>query len=220
MPNVRNTFIAATLSLLTTLPLLTGVTVATIALVPGVAQAGEPTAEETAALEAIRSKQVAILDLVQAKKGDDALQSSVDGLIDYAWLATAALGGKDNATAACGGDCSEFEDLLTKLVRRNYMQMLRKAAGTPIEYVGAEAGRGGLFKVTTKIKIEKNGRKQTIEVAYVVFKDGSNWSVRDIITDGVSLTKTYRYEFNKTLKKDGFPALIQKMKDKLAVGDI
>jgi phospholipid transport system substrate-binding protein len=191
-----------------------------MALLPGVAQAGEPTAEETAALEAIRGKQLAIVELVERRTPDDELQQSVDGLLDYAWLAQAALGGKSAATEACGGDCSEFEDLLTQLVRRNYMQMLRKAAGTPIDYVDAEAGRGGLFKVTTKIKIAKNGRKQTIEVAYVVFKAGDAWIVRDIITDGVSLTKTYRFEFNKTLKKDGFPALIQKMKDKLAKGDI
>jgi len=194
-----------------------------VALTPSAAFADEPSADESAALEAIRGKQRAILALVEAKQGEDALRSSVDALLDYTWLAQAALGGKDAALAACGGDCSEFEDLLTKLVRRNYMQMLRKAAGTPLEYVGAEAGRSGLFKVTTKITVVQNGLKQAIEVASVVSKAerrGDGWSVRDIITDGVSLTKTYRYEFNKTLKKDGFPALVQKMKDKLAKGDL
>jgi phospholipid transport system substrate-binding protein len=44
--------------------------------------------------------------------------------------------------------------------------------------------------------------------------------VQDIVTEGVSLVSSYRSQFTKIVKKDGFPALIQKMKDKLAKGDI
>jgi phospholipid transport system substrate-binding protein len=36
----------------------------------------------------------------------------------------------------------------------------------------------------------------------------------------VSLVSSYRSQFTKIIKKDGFVALIQKMKDKLAKGDI
>ena len=51
-------------------------------------------------------------------------------------------------------------------------------------------------------------------------KRPARWKVQDIITEGMSLVKNYRTSFGKIIKKDGFPALIQKMKDKLAKGDV
>ena len=53
----------------------------------------------------------------------------------------------------------------------------------------------------------------------MVQKNGA-WRVQDIITEGVSLVSSYRCQFTKIVKKDGFPTLIQKMKDKLAKGDV
>jgi phospholipid transport system substrate-binding protein len=49
---------------------------------------------------------------------------------------------------------------------------------------------------------------------------GGAWKVGDIVTEGVSLVSSYRSQFTKIIKKDGFPALVQKMKDKIAKGDV
>ena len=43
------------------------------------------------------------------------------------------------------------------------------------------------------------------------------WQVRDIVTDGVSLARNYKYEFNQILKKDGIDGLIARLESKLAV---
>ena len=38
--------------------------------------------------------------------------------------------------------------------------------------------------------------------------------------EGGSMTARYRSEFTKIVKKDGFAALVQTMRDKLAKGDV
>ena len=57
-------------------------------------------------------------------------------------------------------------------------------------------------------------------IAYVMAQKNGAWRVQDIITEDVSLVSSYRSQFTKIVKKDGFPKLIQKMKDKLAKGDV
>jgi ABC-type transporter MlaC component len=39
---------------------------------------------------------------------------------------------------------------------------------------------------------------------------------QNIITDGVSLAKTYRYEFNKILRDEGIDGLIARLESKIA----
>ena len=56
----------------------------------------------------------------------------------------------------------------------------------------------------------------SIKVDYVLRKDAAG-KLRcfDVVTDKVSLVSNYRAQFTKIIKKDGFPALIAKMKKKL-----
>jgi phospholipid transport system substrate-binding protein len=184
--------------------------VAAIATVPSVAHA------EDSAIEAFKLKHEAVVKLVKDNATDAALQAKIDELLDYDYLAESALGGAENYASVCGSRCDEFEDLLTKLIRQNYLRMIRKAEKHPVEYVGQVAGRNDVYKVTTRVKVDKNGREQTITVDYVMHKIDGNWQVRDIITDDVSLSKTYRYEFNKIAKTEGIDGVIRKLEDKLA----
>ena len=171
---------------------------------------------EDGAIDAFRAKQEAVVKLVSANASDAKLQASVDGLLDYDYLATSALGGPKHFAEVCGERCDEFEALLTDLIRQNYLRMVRKAEGHPVEYVGQVAGRNDIYKVTTRVLVQKNGREQTVTVDYVMHRVEGNWQVRDIITDDVSLAKTYRYEFNKIVKSGGIEAVITKLQDKLS----
>lgn len=171
---------------------------------------------EDSAIDAFKAKHEAVVQLVKKNASDSDLQAKVDGLLDYQYLATSALGGPENYATVCGSRCAEFEQLLTRLIRENYLRMIRKAEKHPVEYVGQVAGRNEVYKVTTRVKIEKNGREQLVTVDYVMHKIDGNWQVRDIITDGVSLAKTYRYEFNKIAKDGGIDGIIRKLEDKLA----
>ena len=171
---------------------------------------------EDSAIDAFKAKQEAVVRLVASGASDAKLQAKVDTLLDYDYLSTAALGGPKNYAGVCGERCAEFNDLLTRLIRENYLRMVRKAEKHPVEYVGQVAGRNDVYKVTTRVKADKNGREQVITVEYVMHKVDGNWQVRDIITDDVSLAKTYRYEFNKIVKSGGIDAVITKLQDKLA----
>lgn len=171
---------------------------------------------EDSAIDAFKAKHEAVVQLVKKNASDSDLQAKVDGLLDYNYLAISALGGPENYATVCDSRCAEFEQLLTRLIRENYLRMIRKAEKHPVEYVGQVAGRNDVYKVTTRVKIEKNGREQLVTVEYVMHKLDGNWQVRDIITDGVSLAKTYRYEFNKIAKDGGIDGIIRKLEDKLA----
>jgi phospholipid transport system substrate-binding protein len=184
--------------------------VGTVATTPTVARA------EDSAIDAFRAKHEAVVKLVKDNATDAALQAKIDELLDYNYLATSALGGAENYATVCGSRCDEFEALLTKLIRQNYLRMIRKAEKHPVEYVGQVAGRNDVYKVTTRVKVDKNGREQTITVDYVMHEIDGNWQVRDIITDDVSLSNTYRYEFNKIAKTEGIDGVIRKLEDKLA----
>ena len=61
------------------------------------------------------------------------------------------------------------------------------------------------------------GRKAETTIDYkLAQKGGDKWAVYDFITDDVSLLRNYRSEFGRIIKRDGFPALLAKMKKKLA----
>lgn len=168
------------------------------------------------ALETFRDQHEAVMALVKKRAKADVLQRQVDELLDYEWLAQAALGGKKRYAKNCEPRCAEFEQLLTRLIRENYLRLIRKAEDHPVRYVDQVRGARGAFKVTTEITIVKNGRDQVVEVAYVMHKIGEAWQVRDIITDGMSLAKNYRYELNQVRKGEGIDGIITRLETKLA----
>lgn len=182
---------------------------AALALTPTLAQAGD-------AAGAFKTSHDAIVKLVDGRATDAQLRKAIDGMLDYRWLAEASLGGADNYAKVCGTRCAEFEALLTKLIRENYVRMVRKANEHPLELVGQVEGKGGVHKVTTKMKVEKNGRERSVTVEYVMHESDGDWQIRDIITDEVSLAKTYRHDFHKIAKSEGIDGIIERLEDTLA----
>ena len=78
----------------------------------------------------------------------------------------------------------------------------------------AAADKDGNVVVTTKIKTKRHGRPYSIEVDYVLVKDGDKLRAWDVKTDGVGLVENYRTQFNKIIEKEGFDGLITRMKKK------
>lgn len=177
------------------------------------ANAGEP---DQTAMETFQKAHETVLLYVRSKVKDDVIQKEVDDLLDYAWIAKAALGGKNRAEKRCEPRCAEFETLLARLIRENYLKRIAQADTGKVEYVGEEK-RAKASKVTTRVTYTKDGTEQKVEVAYVMRHDNGRWQVVDIITDGVSLAKNYRYEFNKILRDEGgIDGLIKRLETKLA----
>lgn len=183
----------------------------------GTAQAADNPAS---ALEAFKSSHQSVVGLVHDKAGSDKIEAEVDALLDYEWIAHAALGGERRYAKKCEPRCPEYEALLAELIRENYLKRIRQADSGTVEYLGEEV-RKDKAKVDTRVTFEKDGETQTLEISYVMHwipaDDGSgHWVARNIITDGVSLAKTYRYEFGKILRDEGIDGLISRLQTKLA----
>jgi phospholipid transport system substrate-binding protein len=180
-----------------------------------VAWAGPPT-------DAVKARQTELFKLLE-KPSDDASQKKIaallDELLDYDRLAEATLG-SEWATLK-PEQRTEFAGLLKQLVRKAYEKNLRKILAYNVEYVGESPSGEKSFVVKTLAKHKTDAREEPIAVDFKLSERAAGkWLVVDIITEEVSLVESYRSQFVKIVKKDGFAALIAKMKDKLAKGDV
>ncbi|MGH1340571.1 MAG: MlaC/ttg2D family ABC transporter substrate-binding protein [Nannocystales bacterium] len=167
------------------------------------------------ALEAFKASHQTVVGLVHEKASADKLKAEVDGLLDYDWIAHAALGGERRYAKKCEPRCAEYEALLAQLIRENYLKRIRQADTGTVEYLGEEV-RKDKAKVDTRVTFDKDGETQVLEVSYVMHYVDGRWVARNIITDGVSLSKTYRYEFGKIVRDEGIDGLITRLQTKLA----
>lgn len=110
----------------------------------------------------------------------------------------------------------EFLRVLRDLIEANYINGLRANLAYTVEYTGESTNKDGNIVVATKITTTRKGRPYTIGIDYELVKNGTSLRAFDVITDGVGLVANYRTMFNKLITDKGFPALIQRMKDKLA----
>jgi ABC-type transporter MlaC component len=189
----------------------------TCTLSPSLAQARAGAAGDAA--ESFQTQHGVLVQLVEDGANDGKLGAELDRMLDYGFLAESSLGGPENYANVCGTRCAEFEALLTKLIRENYLRMVRKAKQHPLELIGAVEGKGGVHKVSTKLRVEKNGRSRSVTVDYIMHEVAGSWQIRDIITDDVSLVRTYRHEFNKIAKTEGIDGIIARLQEKLDAGD-
>jgi phospholipid transport system substrate-binding protein len=172
-----------------------------------------------AATDMVKAKQTSLFDLL--KQGTPDSQKKIgaifDDMLDYGTLAQSSLG--DEWAGRSEAEKTQFTDLLKQLVQKSYERNLKKILNFDVEYVGEDAADGAVI-VKTKSKSKDNARDEPIEINFKLVQKDGKWKVQDIVTEGVSLVSSYRGQFTKIIKKDGFPALIQKMKDKLAKGDV
>jgi phospholipid transport system substrate-binding protein len=174
----------------------------------GLAHAGPAT-------DVVKAKQATLFELLQ--KSTPANQAKIsatfDEMLDYAAVTEASLGSE--WASRTDAEKAEFGEVLKQLVRNSYERNLKKTLGYNIEYV-AEEPAGGAMVVKTRATSKANAREQPVTIDYKLAQKNGAWRVQDIITEDVSLVSSYRSQFTKIVKKDGFPALIKKMKEKLA----
>jgi phospholipid transport system substrate-binding protein len=170
------------------------------------------------ATDAVKAKQASLFDLLKQTSPDS--QKKIDGvfdeMLDYPTLIQASMGEEWGKRTAA--EQADFTDVFKKLVRNAYQKNLKKILNFDVDYVGEDAADGAAVVVKTKSK-PKDPRDEPVEINFKMAQKAGKYQVTDIVTEGQSLTGSYRGQFLKIIKKDGFPALLQKMKDKLAKGD-
>jgi len=164
------------------------------------------------AFEQIHGEVTTMVD-ADAKSAD--IEAKVDSLLDYEWITWATLGGQKRYKERCADRCDEFKALLTQLIRKNYLKRIENKDRGTVEYV-EEHVRKKATKVDTKVTfVDLEGKTKTVEIDYVMHKVDDEWQVRDIITEGVSLAKNYKYEIAKLHKAGGMDKVLSTLQKKL-----
>ena len=108
----------------------------------------------------------------------------------------------------------EFVNTLRELVERSYLKQVHGNANYNIKY-DKETKDGGEANVTGVLNTVARNKKVKIALEYKMLWKGDHWVVYDVVTDEQSMLENYRAEFNKIINKDGFDALLKRMKKKL-----
>jgi phospholipid transport system substrate-binding protein len=170
--------------------------------------------ESDSALAAFKAVHRKVQKLVEQKASSRRLQKHVDALLDYDWIAGSALGGPTRAEQRCQPRCEDFKALLAELIRANYLKLVRMSDRRSVEYLG-EVRRKKSTKVKTRVRFTKDGHERVRRVTYVMHRVDDSWQVRDIIIQGASLARNYRYEFNRILRDQGIDGLLLHLQNKL-----
>jgi phospholipid transport system substrate-binding protein len=180
--------------------------------------AASPARAAESAQDFVRSRQTQVTSLIRQSAGgqrETQIASVLDGMIDYDQLAKRSLAGH-------WGDLSdaqrkEFTDILKRLVRRNYERNIKSILEYRVDYLGEEPGSEGVV-VRTRASSTSNRREEPVTIDYQLVQLASGWRVVDVVTEGSSLVNNYKNQFHRVIQKDGYDALVKRMKDKLAKG--
>ncbi len=140
------------------------------------------------------------------------LSTLVSELLDLEELSRQAL--RDHWDSRTPAQREEFVSLLRQLVQEQYERNLERTMNYTVTYDGADV-RGQVVTVRTLASSASNRRAPAVSIDYQMMKVGNTWRVFDISTDGVSLVRNYRTQFNRIIERDGWDALIARMRDRL-----
>lgn len=193
--------------------------VAALTLWMGSASSAAANAPKAEAFLKVRQEKVHKL-VARTPKGaplGDKLSIAIGELLDYQELSRRAL--KKHWDKHSEAEREQFVGLLKQLVERSYRRNLRSTLGYQIDYLGNGDTRDGA-EVRTRAQSKKNRREPPIEIDYTMIPSGDGWRVVDITTDGVSMVRNYRRQFNRILKKHGWDELIKRMQSRLDKQDV
>jgi ABC-type transporter MlaC component len=159
-------------------------------------------------------KQKAAAGSKEEKELATKVTTSVRGFLDIDQLGKRAM--VDQWGKLSKDQQTQFLTLLRELIEANYVRGLRANLSYTVEYVSETTDKAGNVVVNTKVNTQRKGRPYSIEVVYVLVKDGDKLRAFDVKTDGVGLIDNYRSMFNKVIAKDGFAGLLDRMKKKQA----
>jgi len=136
----------------------------------------------------------------------------VGSFLDYGELARRALARHWDSISPKQRE--EFVETLRELVERSYLKQVHGNANYNIKY-DKEMKDGNEATVTGVLNTMSRGKKVKIALEYKMLWKGDHWVVYDVVTDEQSMLENYRAEFNKIINKEGFDALMKRMKKKL-----
>lgn len=177
-------------------------------LISGAALAGE-------AQDLVQARRAEVARMLQEKPSaerDKKVAAVMSGLFDYDAMARRSLG--KHWESLNDEQRAEFTSVLRQLVQRNLEKNVQSTMKYDVQFSGEEES-GADVKVKTKASNTKKSNEEPVLVDYVMHKTDAGFRVHDIVTEGSSMVGSYRNQFGKIIAKDGYEALIKKMKAKL-----
>ncbi len=147
---------------------------------------------------------------------DAQIASVFDQLIDYNELIKRCF--KEHWNDLDATKQAEVTDLLKTIVKKNYKKNLNRTLNYNVTYTGTR-GAGSDIVVRTQAQSKTNTREPPVQVDYVVEgAPNGPYHVVDIVAENSSTVTNYYRQFHQflTTAGQGYPYLVQKLKDKIA----
>jgi phospholipid transport system substrate-binding protein len=156
-------------------------------------------------------------DSADDKKNKDTVKQVAATLLDYNELGKRAMAEHWDVLKPAQRD--EFISTFKEMLERNYVKGLKTNLDYQVQYKEEKIAEEEATCLTV-IKVKTKGRSTDAEIVYKMHKTPNGWQVWDIITDEVSLLRSYKNQFHRIISdgggdQSGYPKLLEKMKSKL-----
>ena len=111
-----------------------------------------------------------------------------------------------------GAERSEFRELFPRFVVRIYLPHIAKYSRDHLRVLGARPR--GKRDVVVKSEVRGDEGKDWMETDWRIRSFGDDLRVIDIVVGGVSLILVQRQEFEAVIRRDGFPSLVERLRDR------
>ncbi|MDD3267189.1 MAG: ABC transporter substrate-binding protein [Burkholderiales bacterium] len=162
--------------------------------------------------------------LSQALNGDASqkqtlslIQNSIVPQIDFTMITRRVLG--QNVKSATPEQLTQVTSLFKQLLVNTYSTALSKFKGATVVIASSTIDNSKPYMgvVTSTVTMPHNDKAQPINVEYDLTNKTSNntWKIYDVKIENVSITTTYRSQFNDIIQKSGIDGLIEQLKTKV-----
>ena len=130
-------------------------------------------------------------------------------MFDWAEMARRTLGRHwERRTEA---ERAEFSALFRELVERAFMARIERYRGEKIVFTG-ESVEGD--QATVRMRVLAPGGDVAID--YRLAAQGDRWLIYDVVIDDLSVTSSYRSQFDGFLTKSSYEDLVRKMRERVS----
>lgn len=145
------------------------------------------------------------------------IQNSIVPQIDFTMITRRVLG--QNTKTATPEQITQVTNLFKQLLVNTYSTALSKFKGATVVIASSniDSNKPYLGVVTSTVTMPNNDKAQPINVEYQLTNKTSNnsWKIYDVKIENVSITNTYRSQFNDIIQKNGIDGLIEQLKTKV-----
>jgi phospholipid transport system substrate-binding protein len=114
---------------------------------------------------------------------------------------------------------SEFTVIFSELLARTYLSRIETIERGMVIIDGEKvyaAPAGGEARAVVRTIVSQKGDKFPI-LYKVVFRE-NQWRVYDVVIENVGLVANYRNEFSGIIRREGFPRLMERLREKVGEG--